>query len=131
LGVQEGDGDNNSFSLGTGQRTQSLNGKKKKLLQMQQIKILFTERHSIAHLLREAPGSNLKMEVGYPEIFVVFLSQFSQIFLYYTKIGHDGILLSSSFHIIIQFDAIDEASLSNQNQPICRYFTFDKWIVLR
>jgi hypothetical protein len=29
LGVQEGDGDN-SFSLGTGQRTQSLNGKKKK-----------------------------------------------------------------------------------------------------
>jgi hypothetical protein len=30
LGVQERDGDNNSFSLGTGQRTQSLNGKKKK-----------------------------------------------------------------------------------------------------
>jgi hypothetical protein len=30
LGVQEGDGDNNSFSHGTGQRTQSLNGKKKK-----------------------------------------------------------------------------------------------------
>jgi hypothetical protein len=30
LGVQEGDGDNNSFSLGTDQRTQSLNGKKKK-----------------------------------------------------------------------------------------------------
>jgi hypothetical protein len=29
LGVQEGDGDN-SFSLGTGQRTQSLNGEKKK-----------------------------------------------------------------------------------------------------
>jgi hypothetical protein len=30
LGAQEGDGDNNSFSLGTGQWTQSLNGKKKK-----------------------------------------------------------------------------------------------------
>jgi hypothetical protein len=30
MGVQEGDGDNNSFSLGTGQRTQSLNGKEKK-----------------------------------------------------------------------------------------------------
>jgi hypothetical protein len=29
LGVQEGDGDNNSFGLGTGQLTQSLNGKKK------------------------------------------------------------------------------------------------------
>jgi hypothetical protein len=29
LGVQEGDGDNNSFSLGTDQRTQFLNGKKK------------------------------------------------------------------------------------------------------
>jgi hypothetical protein len=30
LGVQEGDGDNNSFSLRMGQWTQSLNGKKKK-----------------------------------------------------------------------------------------------------
>jgi hypothetical protein len=30
LGVQGGDGDKHSFSLGTGQRTQSLNGKKKK-----------------------------------------------------------------------------------------------------
>jgi hypothetical protein len=30
LGIQEGDGDNNSFSLGTGQWTQSLSGKKNK-----------------------------------------------------------------------------------------------------
>jgi hypothetical protein len=40
LGVQEGDGDNNSFSQGTGQRTQSLNGKKKK-------KIILTTHKSL------------------------------------------------------------------------------------